>query len=253
MNNVVAFPSSTATKTAKAAVSPERAERSATSAREAIHDAELVQRFNAGEEKAFNEIVSRYRDKIFQITQNMLHNAADAEEVTQDTFIRAYRGLNRFRGDSSLATWLHRIALNLARNRYWYFYRRCRHTTLALDCPLGEDSDATFTDLVADQEADPSRVAAIDEFSSLIDACMEKLPASHREILTQRNIQHHSYEEIAQSIGITEGTVKSRIARAREKMRQLLGEMCPEFATEANLAAWFETNRQTGRVGLAAA
>ena len=103
-----------------------------TQAREAEIDAELARRFNAGDETAFNEIVSRYRGKIYGLTFGLLHNAADAEEITQDTFIRAYRGLSRFRGDSSLATWLHRIAVNLARNRYWYFFRRRRHSSGSL-------------------------------------------------------------------------------------------------------------------------
>src|SRR5438105_3726280 len=116
--------------------SAERAARAATSQQEAEHDAELVRRFNAGDEDAFVEIMTRYREKIFSVALALLRNRADAEEIAQDTFIRAHRGLARFRGDSSLATWLHRIAVNLARNRYWYFFRRRRHATLSLDCAL---------------------------------------------------------------------------------------------------------------------
>jgi len=84
--------------------------RAATSMQEAIHDAELVRRFNAGDEDAFVEIVNRYRGKIFSIALCHLRNHADAEEIAQDTFIRAHRGLARFRGDSSLATWLHPVS-----------------------------------------------------------------------------------------------------------------------------------------------
>lgn len=251
MNAITTFPTAISKATTKP--SSERAARSAASAVEAARDAQLVQRFNGGEESAFVEIMSRYREKIFVITRSLLRNTADAEEITQDTFIRAHRGLARFRGDSSLATWLHRIAVNLARNRYWYFFRRRRHMTLALDCPLGEDSSATFTDLVASDEADPARAASVEEFSSLIDVCMEKLPERHREILTLRNVLHRSYDEIAVKLGITVGTVKSRIARAREKIRELLAEMCPELATEAGLGEWFETKRNNGQLVLAAA
>ena len=227
--------------------------RRATSATEAERDAELVRRFNAGDESAFVEIMTHYREKLFPIVQSLLRNHADTEEIVQDTFIRAHRGLARFRGDSSLATWLHRIAVNLARNRYWYFFRRRRHATLSFDCPLGDDSDATFTDLVAAPEPDPARIATTDEFAALVEACMEKLDARHREILTLRNLLHRSYEEIATALGINVGTVKSRIARARENLRTLLTEACPEFAPDATPSDWFEPARATGRLALAVA
>src|SRR5438105_1019557 len=115
---------------------------------EAAIDGELIRRFNSGDEGAFAEIVARYREKILALAERFLRNHADAEEIAQDTFIRAHRGLATFRGDSSLATWLHRIAVNLARNRYWYFYRRRRHMTLSLDCPLNPESSGsgTFSD-----------------------------------------------------------------------------------------------------------
>src|SRR5450759_2102090 len=102
----------------------------------AIDDA-LVRRFAEGDEVAFVEIMERYRGKIFNVTLGLLRNHADAEEITQDTFIRAHRGLANFRGDSSFATWLYRIAVNLSRNRYWYFFRRRRQESLSLDCALG--------------------------------------------------------------------------------------------------------------------
>ena len=107
----------------------DRAARSAASAAEAAHDAELVRRFHAGDESAFVEIMTRYREKIFTIALSLLRNHADAEEIAQDALIRAHRSLVRFRGDSSLSVCLHCITLNLARNRYWYFFRRRRHAT----------------------------------------------------------------------------------------------------------------------------
>src|SRR5471032_3103715 len=97
---------------------------------EATLDSQLVSRFNAGEESAFVEIMNRHKARIFAAAMALLRNHADAEEITQDTFVRAHRGFSKFRGDSSVATWLHRIAVNLARNRYWYFFRRRRHATL---------------------------------------------------------------------------------------------------------------------------
>jgi RNA polymerase sigma-70 factor (ECF subfamily) len=243
----------TASKPGRPATASQLTERALASKAEAALDAKLVRRFNEGEEAAFIEIMNRYREKIFGITFALLRNRADAEEITQDTFIRAHRGLNNFRGDSSLATWLHRIAVNLARNRYWYFFRRRRHATLSLDCPLGDDSDSTFTDLVASESPDPAREAATGEFAAMVSACMDRLEPRHREILTLRNLLHRPYEEIAETLGINVGTVKSRIARARENLRALLAEMCPEFAPDAEPSSWFEPTRSGGRLTLAAA
>ncbi|WP_414664045.1 RNA polymerase sigma factor [Horticoccus sp. 23ND18S-11] len=231
----------------------ERAEKSAASRREALHDAELVRRFNAGEESVFVEIMTRHRERIFAIALSLLRNRADAEEIAQDTFIRAHRALPRFRGDSSLATWLHRIVVNLARNRYWYFFRRRRHATVSLDCALTDDSSVTFADVVATDAPTPARAAANGEFSALVTACMEKLDARHREILRHRNLLNRSYEEIASALGINVGTVKSRIARARANLRSLIAKTCPEFDDDAAPSDWFETNRATGRVSTAAA
>ena len=223
--------------------SPERTLREQVSRAEAVVDAGLVRRFNGGDEAAFIEIVTRHRDRIQALAERFLRNHADAEEIAQDTFIRAHRGLGRFRGDSSLATWLHRIAFNLARNRYWYFFRRRAHMTVSLDCPLGAESKATFTDLVATTEADPARQATVNEFVDAVAACMEKLDTGHREILTLRNEMHHSYGEIARALGINEGTVKSRIARARGQLRHLMAETRPEFSSEGSARDWFEPMR----------
>ena len=229
----------------------DHAARAAASAVEAAYDAELVRRFHAGDEAAFVEIITRYREKIFTIVLSLLRNHADAEEIAQDTFIRAHRALARFRGDSSLATWLHRIAVNLARNRYWYFFRRRRHATLSLDCAFNDESAATFADLIASNEPDPAHASVTNEFAGLVAASMEKLEAGHREILTLRNILHRSYDEIAATLGIKVGTVKSRIARARSNLRLLLAESCPEFSPEAEPVEWFETPRASGRLALA--
>ncbi|MDP3068952.1 MAG: sigma-70 family RNA polymerase sigma factor [Opitutaceae bacterium] len=238
---------------AKSNATSDLAARRAASAAEAAHDAELVQRFQEGDESAFVEIVHRYRGKILGICQTMLRNHADAEDIVQDTFIRAHRGLSRFRGDSSLATWLKAISINLARNRYWFYFRRRRHTTLSLDCALEEGSTATIAELVGAPDPEPCGAAVSAEFDELVSVCMERLPAPHREILTLRNTQHRSYEEIATTLGITVGTVKSRIARARENVRAQLAELCPEFAPDAGLREWFEPVRHAGRLALAVA
>ena len=226
-----------------------RAVRAAASRQEALHDVTLVRRFNTGDDAAFVEIIARYRTKMFSVAYAQLHNHADAEEVAQDTFIRAHRALARFRGDSSLCTWLHRIAVNLARNRYWHFFRRCRHMTQSLDRPLTNDSAGTFAELVACEAPGPARESTIREFSALVAECMEELTSPQREILTLRNTLNNSYEEIATALGINVGTVKSRIARARGNLRALLAKACPEFSPDDPPVEWFDPIRPCNRAG----
>lgn len=209
-------------------------------------DADLVKRFNAGEDGAFVEITHRYRSRLSGVAFRMLKNHADAEEIAQDTFVRAYRALPLFRGDSSLSTWLHRIALNLARNRYWYFFRHQRHNTVSLDCSLTEDGAMTFANLVAADASGPDREAVTEEFSVLIAECIERMDAPARTMLMLRNTSNLSYEEIAGRLGLNIGTVKSRLARARNRLRELLAETCPEFANDAPPIAWFEPMRPAG-------
>ncbi len=221
---------------------------------EAAYDSILVQRFNAGDETAFIEIMQRYHARLFSLAHNLLRNAADAEEIVQDAFIRAHRGLANFRGDSSLATWLYRIALNLSRNRYWYFFRRRRQDSLSLERPPSDDSNVTFADLIASDDASPAQETATQEFVTLISLCMDKLEPSHREILTMRNVIELPYEDIAVALRINVGTVKSRIARARENLRKLLAECAPEFGPESVPGDFFESGRVThGRGGIVCA
>ncbi len=225
---------------------PSAAETKRDAARSAAaEDAGLVRRFVAGDISAFEQIVVRHRDRIFSIVHGLLRNRADAEEIVQDTFIRAHRGLAKFRGDSSLATWLHHVAVNLARNRYWYFHRRRRHATLSLDCALSEESSATFADLLPSEAPAPSRETMTAEFSEIVTNCMEHLPAPQREILAMRNVLNRSYDEIANELGIEVGTVKSRIARARGQLRTLLAQSCPEFSAGAAPSEWFESARSS--------
>jgi RNA polymerase sigma-70 factor, ECF subfamily len=213
----------------------------------AAHDSVLINRFNAGDEAAFSEIVSRYRERVSSVAYSMLKNHADAEEIAQDTFIRAHRGLATFRGDSSLATWLHRIALNLSRNRYWYFSRRRRHSTLSLDY-TDDNNQTSLVNLLATGDACPAREVVTKEFMYLIAKGVEGLGDNDRHILMLRNTLDRSYEEIARELKLNPGTVKSRLARARRKLRLLLAKENPEMGSEMALSDWFNTFGPTSRV-----
>ncbi len=186
-------------------------------------DESLVERFKSGDESAFPEVIKRYRDRIYGRVYRMLKNHDDAEEVTQDTFIRAHRNLDKFRGEASLSTWLHQIATNLAHNRYWYWWRRRRDRSFSLDQPLGDDSDATVHDVIADTTDGPGQETLTRELVNKVTECIDLLPAAHRDILVMRVQKNMSYEEISVILKINIGTVKSRIARARDSLRELMG------------------------------
>lgn len=195
-----------------------------TPARDPQVDQLLVARFKSGDEAAFNEIIARYRDLIFGRVYGLLKNRQDAEEITQDTFLRAHRGLENFRGDSSLSTWIYQIATNLARNRYWYWFRRKRDRSLSIDASFGEDSEFSLADVLPSEAETPQEELLTQEFVDKVAEKMELLSEAHRDILLLRNRDNLSYEEIAERLGISLGTVKSRIARARDNLKELMGE-----------------------------
>jgi RNA polymerase sigma-70 factor (ECF subfamily) len=222
----------------------ERTNHYTTANPDSLHDAELVRRFNYGDEDAFIEIVSRHRRKMFAIAFGHLRNHSDAEEIAQDTCIHAYRGLARFRGESSLASWLYRIAFNLSRNRCGYFSRRYRHQTSSFDSKLSDESELTLANLVANDTPDPAREETNREFLAHVGECMTKLTVRQREILRLRNTLGQSYEEIAVALNISPGTVKSRIARAREHLRELLASIYGESEPGTSISfKWFDRNR----------
>jgi RNA polymerase sigma-70 factor, ECF subfamily len=195
-----------------------------TKAQEVAMDRLLVDRFKSGDEAAFNEMVGRYWDRIYGMVHQLLRNQQDAEEVTQDAFIRAHRGLVNFRGDAAFSTWLYQIATNLARNRYWYWWRRKRDKTVSFDQPVSEDNDTPLSEVFAAELETPGDITVTQELVDHIAVGMEKISAKHREILILRNVKNMAYEEIAEVLGISVGTVKSRIARARESLRDVIGE-----------------------------
>jgi len=194
-----------------------------TKAQEVALDRNLVAKFKAGDEAAFEEMVTRYWDRIYAMVHKLLRNSQDAEEVTQDAFIRAHRGLEKFRGDSSFSTWLYQIATNLARNRYWYWWRRKRDKSISFDQPLSGESETTLAEIFPSNVETPKDVAVTNEFQERVASAMTLLNDKHREVLTLRNIKNLSYDEIAVELEISIGTVKSRIARARESLREKLG------------------------------
>jgi RNA polymerase sigma-70 factor (ECF subfamily) len=189
----------------------------------ALGEEALVARMRSGDKAAFEQIVTLYWDRIYMRVLQLLKNPQDAEEVTQDAFIRAHRGLASFRGDAAFSTWLFQIATNLAHNRYWYWWRRKRDYSMSLDQAVGNDGETTLVDVIPAEVDSPEDETLTNELVRRVEECLPKLNRKHRDILELRIKQNLSYEEIAQKLGIRVGTVKSRIARARDNLREKLG------------------------------
>jgi len=194
------------------------------SSQDIADDKLLLDRFRQGDDRAFDDIVHRYRERIFRRVFGMLKDHEDAEEVTQDTFLRARRGLESFRGDAAFSTWLYQIATNLAHNRYWFWWRRRRHAAVSLDAVISADADLTLAEVLPDEQPDPGEEMVTQELLERVEAAMKVISPSHREILTLRNVRNLSYEEIAARLDLSLGTVKSRIARAREALKEAMGD-----------------------------
>jgi len=182
----------------------------------------LLERLRKGDDNAFGELVSTHWDKIFNRANSLLDNRQDAEEVAQDTFIRARKSLENFRGECSLSTWLYHIATNLAHNKHWYWWRRKRAESISLDTTLGEDSSMTVCDTIASDEDSPAEKTASEEFMKMLPVAIAALPEKYGEVLRLRNELDLSYEDIAEKMNLSVGTVKSRLSRAREYLREEL-------------------------------
>ncbi len=188
-------------------------------------DRVLVVRCQAGDEAAFDVLVLRHRERAFNIAYPLLLNHEDATEVAQDAFVNVYRNIRNFRGDSEFTTWLYQIVTNLARNKRRWWNRRGRKETVSMDCPA-ETSDGEMTRQAAVTTEAPDVEAARAEFVNTLNEKMAKLAQDQREVLMFRAVKDMSYDEIAVMLGCSVGTVKSRIARAREALRlAMAGEL----------------------------
>ncbi len=185
----------------------------------------LLERLKGGDDVAFGELVNSNWEKIYNRANSLLDNHQDAEEVAQDTFIRARKSIGKFRGECSLSTWLYRIATNLAHNKHWYWWRRKRGNSVSLDAPLGDESDMTISDVLSGDERDPADCAATTELMELLPRAMQAIPEKYAEVIRLRNESDMSYEDIARNLNISVGTVKSRLSRAREYLREELEKL----------------------------
>jgi RNA polymerase sigma-70 factor (ECF subfamily) len=182
-------------------------------------EAALVQRCAEGDEAACGELVAEHQRMVVQLAMNLLGDRDEALDLSQDVFLRVFRTIHRFRGQSSLRTWIYRIAVNQARNRHRFWRRRHRADQVSLDQHI-----ATHGEFRCSNSSTPERALAQKELASQLEQALGGLPFDQRTAIVLREVDGLSYEEIAFSLGVAVGTVKSRLTRARQALRAELRE-----------------------------
>ena len=190
-------------------------------ARAASAEAQFIERLKAGDAWAFDRLVEERTGDVYALLFRLTEDREEARDLTQETFLQAFRHLSGFRGDSDLRTWLYRIAVNQARNRWRWWRRRRRDATLSLD-DAGE-TGLTLGARIADPDApDPEQNTLARERERTLLTALGTLSRAYREVVVLRDIEGLSYEEVAATLEISVGTVKSRLSRGRLELRRRL-------------------------------
>lgn len=186
-----------------------------------METAQLIASFKSGKQECFDKLVVMYSPQLYRTAYGLLGSKQDAEEVVQDAFVRAFRALGNFRGDSSFETWMHRITINLARNKFHWNRRRGEGQMTSIS-RVSEDDGEQRDLLFPDDHLRPDFSLENSEIEVNIMKGLLSLPESLRETMVLRHISDLPYEKIAEQLDCKVGTVKSRLARGRELLREYL-------------------------------
>ena len=187
-------------------------------------DEKLVELCRAGDRIAFDRLVLKYQHLVVGMCTRLVNSAQDGEDAAQECFVKVYRNLAGFGGESSFSTWLYRIAVNTCRNYHRSWWGRLSRQSVKLDAPRGrddDDDDGPSTDL-KDTRFVPVKDLERKRLGAAIESALGELPQQQREMVVLRDVQGLSYEEIGRITGQTEGTVKSRLFRARGVLQEKL-------------------------------
>jgi RNA polymerase sigma-70 factor (ECF subfamily) len=183
-------------------------------------DTELVALAQKGSTNSFNKLVDKYHSRIYSLTYQMTSNREDAEDLTQEIFIKAFEALPRFKGRSSFYTWLYRIGINKTIN---YRKKRNRNRPLSIDAL---DQDITYDEVYAelDSKDSPLRHIGLNELQVKLNEAMQRLSLKHRTVVVMHDIEGIPHDEIAKIVGVSVGTIRSRLFYARRQLQADLGE-----------------------------
>ena len=186
-------------------------------------EAPFIERLKRGDAAAFETLVNERSGEIYGLLYRLTENAEEARDLTQETFLRAFQSIVHFRGDSDLRTWIYRIAINQARNRWRWWRRRRRDATVSIDAPeFGGGRLGLIATLKSNTIKDPEQDTLANERERALKKALSSLRRVYREAVILRDIEGFAYEEIAATLEISVGTVKSRLARGRQELRRKL-------------------------------
>lgn len=186
----------------------------AINSKDEISNAELVRKSQFGDKAAFEQLVIRHQELVFSLAYKLTGNREMANDVAQEAFIRAWKAIEKFRGDSTFSTWIYRITVNTA----WTLRKKAKkHNTLNID--------DTYEPIVIDEKKDPELVAINSDLSSVLINALDKIPIEQRIIVELKNIEGRSHKEIADYLDISVTAAKVRLHRAHQKLRQILEEV----------------------------
>jgi len=183
---------------------------------------QFLERLKRGDAAAFEQLVAERTGDIYGLLFRLTGDAEEARDLAQETFLRAFQAIQKFRGDADLKTWLYRIAINQARNRWRWWRRRRRDATVSLDAVAGEHEQTVAMRLEDANASDPEQETLAREREQQLHQALWGLRGAYREAVVLRDIEGLTYEEIAATLQINIGTVKSRLARGRIELRRKL-------------------------------
>ncbi len=186
-------------------------------------EAALIERCTAGEQSACAELVAGHERMVFQLALHLLGDRDEALDLSQEVFLNVFRTIHKFRGQSALKTWIYRIVINQARNRQRWWRRRHRADQVSLDQHVETHGEPRHPD----DDTSPHRALARKQLAERLWGAMDRLPFDQKTVVVLREVDGLSYDEIAYSLGVAVGTVKSRLTRARQALRGELREARP--------------------------
>jgi RNA polymerase sigma-70 factor (ECF subfamily) len=185
-------------------------------------EAQFIERLKRGDAAAFETLVNERSGEIYGLLYRLTESSEEARDLTQETFLRAFQSIGHFRGESDLRTWIYRIAINQARNRWRWWRRRRRDVTVSIDAPQTNGQTSLIATLKSDNGSNPERETLAHERERALRRALSSLKHVYREAVVLRDIEGFAYEEIAVALNINVGTVKSRLARGRQELRRKL-------------------------------
>lgn len=189
-------------------------------------EATVIAELKAGSEEAFASLIAQYHAPLYSLIARTIPDPCEAADITQDVFIKIYRGIGTFHGESSLRTWIYRIALHEASNqRRWWCRHKRKEITIDQEIPSQDGESFHLRDMLVDQQESPFDLAAGAELRAQVEDAVRKLPEPFQAVVVLRDIEGFGYEEIAEILNINLGTVKSRLMRGRAHLKAHLAPL----------------------------